>query len=62
MREPILFTVREGRTLPRETWERFVEATRRAGSTPAAALRTLIERYLTEHHDDAAAEKTDGTE
>lgn len=53
MREPILFTVREGRTVPRETWDRFVASAKRAGSTPAAELRALIERYLQEHPDDA---------
>jgi hypothetical protein len=55
MREPILFAVREGRTVSRDTWERFVAATKRQGSTPAAVLRSLIERYAKEHSDDQQA-------
>lgn len=62
MKEPILFTVREGRTVPRETWDRFVAATRRLQTTPAAALRSLIERYLRENPDDAAPKETGGAE
>lgn len=46
MADRILFTIRDGRTLPASTWERFVEKARQAGSSPAAVLRTLIEQYI----------------
>jgi hypothetical protein len=45
MADRILFTVRDGRTLPASTWETFVAKTREAGSTPARVLRELIEAY-----------------
>jgi len=63
MRERILFTIREGRTLPFETWQRFTEKARAAGNTPAAVIRQLIERYLQENRaHDVPTEKAHGPE
>lgn len=45
MADRILFKIWEGRTLPADTWARFIEKAQQAGSTPARVLRELIEQY-----------------
>ena len=46
MADRILFTIRENRTLPAETWKRFTEKAQQSGSTPARVLRDLVEQYI----------------
>jgi hypothetical protein len=55
----LLWTVREHRDLPTDTWERFREKATTAGYSPSAALTGLIRRYLTHGFDDGEGERRD---
>lgn len=58
MADRILFTIREGRTLPAETWQTFTDKAQRAGKKPADVLRALIEQYIQRPDHDTQATKT----
>ena len=50
----VLWTIRENATLTAERFQRFIEKTRQAGTTPAAELQRFILDYINERpgHDD----------
>jgi hypothetical protein len=51
----LLYTLREHRDLPAETWQQFREKAAADGCGPSAALSRLIRRYLARGFDDDQA-------
>jgi hypothetical protein len=56
----LLYTIREHRDLPVETWEEFRAKAIAAGFSPSAALSRLIRRYVAHGFDDGEAETQAG--
>ncbi len=53
----LLYTIREHRDLPVETWNAFRAKAQDAGYPPSAALSRLIRRYMAQGFDDGEPER-----